>query len=88
MFNGEEIDATGMFTGAIPQHEVETTEDTFESLGISSAIIETIHGIGFLHPTPIQAAVIPLALEGGDIVGLAETGSGKTAAFACRWPSG
>ena len=77
----DEIDATGMFTGAIPQHEVETTEDAFESLGISSAILDTVRSIGFVHPTPIQAAVIPLALEGGDIIGLAETGSGKTAAF-------
>lgn len=77
----DEIDATGMFTGAIPQHEVETTEDAFESLGVSSAILDTVRSIGFVHPTPIQAAVIPLALEGGDIIGLAETGSGKTAAF-------
>lgn len=79
--DSDEIDATGMFTGAIPQHEVETTEDAFESLGISSAILDTVRSIGFVHPTPIQAAVIPLALERGDLIGLAETGSGKTAAF-------
>ena len=60
---------------------METTEDAFESLGISTAILDTVRGIGFHNPTPIQAAVIPLALEGGDIIGLAETGSGKTAAF-------
>lgn len=77
----DEVDTTGMFTGAIPQHPVETVEDTFESLGISAAIRETLIGIGFQHPTPIQAGVIPLALEGLDIIGLAETGSGKTAAF-------
>ncbi len=77
----DEVDATGLFTGAIPQHEVETTEDAFESLGISTRILDTVRGIGFQNPTPIQAAVIPLALEGGDIIGLAETGSGKTAAF-------
>lgn len=76
-----EIDAEGMFTGAIPQHAVETTEDAFESLGISSAIITTLNSIGFVNPTPIQAAIIPLALEGGDLIGLAETGSGKTGAF-------
>lgn len=77
----DEIDAEGMFTGAIPQHEVETTEDAFESLGISAAIITTLNSIGFVNPTPIQAAIIPLALEGGDLIGLAETGSGKTGAF-------
>ena len=76
-----EIDAEGMFTGAIPQHAVETTEDAFESLGISAAIITTLNSIGFVNPTPIQAAIIPLALEGGDLIGLAETGSGKTGAF-------
>jgi ATP-dependent RNA helicase RhlE len=77
----QDFDTEGMFTGAIPQHDVELTDDTFESIGISAAIRKTIGDIGFLHPTPIQAAVIPLALEGGDIIGLAETGSGKTGAF-------
>jgi ATP-dependent RNA helicase RhlE len=41
-----------------------------------------VRAIGFEHPTPIQAAVIPPALAGRDVIGLAETGSGKTAAFA------
>src|SRR6185295_2992670 len=44
-------------------------------------ILETVRGIGFEHPTPIQAAVIPTALSGRDVIGLAQTGSGKTAAF-------
>ena len=73
--------ADGLFTGAIPQEPVETTEDSFESLGISPELIETLEEIGFHHPTPIQAAVIPIALEGIDVIGLAETGSGKTGAF-------
>ena len=73
--------ADGLFTGAIPQNPVETTEDTFESLGISAALIETLEEIGFHHPTPIQAAVIPIAMDGIDVIGLAETGSGKTGAF-------
>ena len=70
-----------MFTGAIPQHPVETTEKTFSQLGLSDAVVETVGKIGFTHPTPIQAAVIPPSLEGNDVIGLAQTGSGKTAAF-------
>jgi ATP-dependent RNA helicase RhlE len=70
-----------MFTGAIPQHPVDTTEKSFSELGLSDAVVQTVEKIGFTHPTPIQAAVIPPALEGKDVIGLAQTGSGKTAAF-------
>ena len=71
-----------MLPSAIPQHPVETTDKDFESLGLSAAIVGVVKNIGFEHPTPIQAAVIPTALEGHDLIGLAQTGSGKTAAFA------
>ena len=71
-----------MQTVAIPQHPVLTTDQTFAALGLSEPILRLVQEIGFLHPTPIQAAVIPVALEGRDLIGLAETGSGKTAAFA------
>ena len=70
-----------MFTGAIPQHPVATTDKTFTALGLSPEIVSTIEKIGFVHPTPIQAAVIPTALTESDAIGLAQTGSGKTAAF-------
>src|SRR5215203_91041 len=70
-----------MQTLAIPQHPVETTDKNFESLGLSQSILRCIRLVGFEHPTPIQAAIIPAALTGRDLVGLAETGSGKTAAF-------
>lgn len=70
-----------MFNAAIPQHPVETTDTTFTSLGLSPEVVATIEKIGFVHPTPIQAAVIPTALTGKDAIGLAQTGSGKTAAF-------
>lgn len=56
-------------------------EGTFDNLGLSAPILRCIIDAGFQHPTPIQAAVIPPALEGRDLVGLAQTGSGKTAAF-------
>lgn len=70
-----------MFTGAIPQHPVSTTDKTFSALGLSPEIVTTIEKIGFVHPTPIQAEIIPVALTGVDAIGLAQTGSGKTAAF-------
>jgi ATP-dependent RNA helicase RhlE len=71
-----------MINAAIPQHPVPTTEQFFSNLGLSPEILETVRAIGFEHPTPIQAAVIPIALTGRDVIGLAQTGSGKTAAFA------
>jgi len=70
-----------MFTGGIPQHPVATTDKSFSELGLSKTIVDAITRVGFEHPTPIQAAVIPPALEGRDVIGLAQTGSGKTAAF-------
>jgi len=65
----------------IPHHPVPTTVERFEDLGLSPAILERVRQVGFEHPTPIQAAVIPPALQGRDIIALAQTGSGKTAAF-------
>ena len=66
---------------AIPQHPVSTTDKPFDSLGLSAAVLDVVRKIGFEYPTPIQAAVIPVALTGRDVIGLAQTGSGKTAAF-------
>lgn len=66
---------------AMGRHPVLTTHDTFDSLKLSPSVLKAIGHIGFKHPTPIQAKVIPLALEGRDLIGLAQTGSGKTAAF-------
>ncbi|TNF71908.1 MAG: DEAD/DEAH box helicase [Acidobacteria bacterium] len=71
---------TPMFTGPVPQDPA-TTDLSFAELGLSKPIVESLAAIGFEHPTPIQTQVIPKALEGLDIVGLAQTGSGKTAAF-------
>jgi ATP-dependent RNA helicase RhlE len=70
-----------MQTVAIPQHPVATTDETFKSIGLNPEIVTTIKNFGFINPTPIQAAVIPIALSGRDVIGLAQTGSGKTAAF-------
>ena len=61
---------------------METTDVSFDSLGLSPAILKSVGQLGFVHPTPIQSAIIPKLLEGKDVIGLAQTGSGKTAAFA------
>src|SRR5215210_2477324 len=71
-----------MQTVEIPQHPVPVTDAQFTGLGLSPEILATVEKIGFQHPTPIQAKVIPIALTGRDVIGLAQTGSGKTAAFA------
>lgn len=53
----------------------------FRSLGLSSSVLAVLHRIGYLEPTPIQAAFIPEVLAGRDVIGQAQTGTGKTAAF-------
>ncbi len=55
---------------------------TFDELGLSDKVREAVKAAGFETPTPIQAQAIPPALERRDVLGLAQTGSGKTAAFA------
>ena len=54
----------------------------FETLGIAPALLRALADVGYTTPTPIQAQAIPLALSGEDILGGAQTGTGKTAAFA------
>ena len=54
---------------------------SFKDLGLSDSIIDAIQQIGYDTPTPIQAQAIPSVLEGRDLLGSAQTGTGKTAAF-------
>jgi superfamily II DNA/RNA helicase len=58
------------------------TEPTFASLGLTAGLAQACAEAGFTTPTPIQLQAIPPLLQGRDLVGLAATGSGKTAAFA------
>ena len=53
----------------------------FEELQIDAPILRAIVDMGFEQASPIQAKAIPAVLEGGDIIGQAQTGTGKTAAF-------
>ena len=54
---------------------------SFQSMGLGPNILRAIEESGYEEPTPIQAEAIPLILEGKDLTGIAQTGTGKTAAF-------
>ena len=59
----------------------QTNAETFYSLGIAPKILEILEKSKFTTPTPIQFKAIPVGLEGKDIIGVAQTGTGKTLAF-------
>ena len=59
-----------------------STPDSFADLGLSETLLKTLIEIGYETPSPIQAQCIPVLLEGHDLIGMAQTGTGKTAAFA------
>ncbi|MEO7086107.1 MAG: DEAD/DEAH box helicase [Gemmatimonadaceae bacterium] len=58
-----------------------TEATSFEALGLSPDVLQSVRDAGYTSPTPIQAQAIPLVMKGRDIMGLAQTGTGKTAAF-------
>jgi ATP-dependent RNA helicase DeaD len=57
-------------------------EQTFADLGLAGPVLSAVASVGYEAPSPIQAATIPPMMAGRDVVGLAQTGTGKTAAFA------
>ncbi|MCA1939071.1 DEAD/DEAH box helicase [uncultured Azonexus sp.] len=59
-----------------------STVDSFAELGLSESLLKTLSEIGYETPSPIQAQCIPILLDGRDMIGMAQTGTGKTAAFA------
>jgi len=58
-----------------------TTRDSFYGLGIAPGLLEVVDSLHFTVPTPIQHKTIPTAIEGKDVIGVAQTGTGKTLAF-------
>src|SRR5438067_10956364 len=54
---------------------------SFRALNLSPQMLQAVHDAGYTEPTPIQIAAIPLILAGHDVIGIAQTGTGKTAAF-------
>ncbi|MCU1512110.1 MAG: box helicase, partial [Arthrobacter sp.] len=71
-------------TKAAPSKDEDAEDEgvKFVDLGIDGRVLAALQDVGYEKPSPIQAATIPLLLEGRDVVGLAQTGTGKTAAFA------
>jgi ATP-dependent RNA helicase RhlE len=69
-----------MATATIEEESMESGAD-FAALGLSGAVLDAVRDAGYTEPTPIQRQAIPLILKGRDVMGLAQTGTGKTAAF-------
>ena len=65
---------------ALPQPT--TTAQAFDTLALPAGMLANLQQLGYLSMTPIQAAALPFALAGEDLIAQAKTGSGKTAAFA------
>ncbi|HTO57620.1 MAG TPA: DEAD/DEAH box helicase, partial [Pseudomonadales bacterium] len=55
---------------------------TFADFGLRAEVLDAVRNVGYETPTPIQVRTIPTLLAGGDVIGQAQTGTGKTAAFA------
>lgn len=63
------------------ENRLNRKEEGFNGLGIAPKLLEILNNLGFKYPTPIQSQAIPVSLERKDLVGIAQTGTGKTLAF-------
>src|SRR5689334_24736497 len=64
-----------------PNDVAQEATTSFQDLGLSEGLLQTLEELGYTEPTPIQARAIPELLAGHDVIGQAQTGTGKTAAF-------
>ncbi|MDI9897050.1 DEAD/DEAH box helicase [Rhodococcus sp. IEGM 1381] len=79
----DETSSTPPVQGHAGESPSTTADDiTFADLGIDERVLKALRDVGYESPSPIQAATIPPLMAGNDVVGLAQTGTGKTAAFA------
>ncbi|MGE0599172.1 MAG: DEAD/DEAH box helicase [Dehalococcoidia bacterium] len=77
---GEHASTAPTGAGKLPAAKAPISE-TFAALGVGQTALEAIAALGYTDPTPIQKAALPRLLEGEDLIGLAQTGTGKTIAF-------
>jgi len=61
--------------------QTQATGTGFNGLGIAPKLLESLERNNYSEPTPIQSKAIPIAIEGKDVIGIAQTGTGKTLAF-------
>lgn len=82
-FRGEKIDVNMFVNKAAPEEKADVfvPKYSFNDLNINKKLKKAICDRGFVSPTPIQEKAIPVVLKGGDVIGLANTGTGKTATF-------
>ncbi|MFZ6658356.1 DEAD/DEAH box helicase [Undibacterium sp. TJN19] len=73
---------TDIKSPAIPTIEQTTPEVKFADFGLAPEILRALTDQGYVHPTPIQEQAIPVVLQGRDVMGAAQTGTGKTAGFS------
>lgn len=77
------LDPRMFVRAAMPEIQEEViTQHTFEDYGLSEQILRNVRAKGYVTPTPIQDQALEAALSGRDVLGLADTGTGKTAVFA------
>jgi ATP-dependent RNA helicase RhlE len=76
------LDPTHAGTRFVDSERRSVSNITFESMGLNKALLQALDATGYTTPTPIQAKAIPDVMLGKDLLGIAQTGTGKTAAFA------
>ena len=81
-FVREEVDAEVEEMLCDVEGDESIPENSFRMLGLNDSLVSAVERSGYTVPTPIQAETIPLILAGRDVLGQAQTGTGKTAAFA------
>src|SRR5262249_30082160 len=80
-FHANSLPKGGHYRSERPQADYDPSPLAFDSLGLEPSLLEGVAVRGFERTTPIQSAVIPIALAGHNVIGCADTGTGKTVAF-------